>query len=122
MANLAILVGNVEYRNLSRLVCCHDDVVAMTQLLAATSKFSEIATIEDATADDLKASVREALDKVPSPDELFFYFTGHGSQQDGSFFFCATDFDQKHPNQTGLSLHNLYDMLRTAKASLVVTV
>ena len=122
MPNLAILVGNVEYRTQSRLACCHDDVVAMKQLLEETGKFAEIDSIEDASADELKTRIREALRKVPSPGELFFYFTGHGFQQDGTFFFCATDFEPKIPNQTGLSSQALYDLLRTSNAELVVTV
>src|SRR5258706_12122115 len=78
MANAAILVGNIEYQRLSKLECCHDDLLAIKQLLEATEKYEEITIIENAEADPLKSQLRAAVDKVQSPEELLFYFTGHG--------------------------------------------
>src|SRR5258706_4299626 len=77
MANAAILVGNIEYQRLSKLECCHDDLLAIKQLLEATEKYEEITIIENAEADPLKSQLRAAVDKVQSPEELLFYFTGH---------------------------------------------
>jgi hypothetical protein len=122
MSNLAILVGNVAYRTLTKLECCHDDVVAVQDLLKATGKYEEIVVIEDKDADRLKFDLRAAVEKVKSPNELFFYFSGHGYQHETDFFYCATNFDLNRPNETGLSTSELHTLLRLADADLVVKV
>ena len=122
MSNTAILVGNTRYTSLSELACCHDDLVAMKELLEATLRYShsDIEVIENADADDLKARVREAIAKQSSVDELFFYFTGHGCQQDEDFYYCGTEFDPMKPNRTGISTNELHALLRMASADVVV--
>ena len=124
MSNTAILVGNTRYTSLSELACCHDDLVAMKELLEATLRYShsDIEVIENADADDLKARVREAIAKQSSVDELFFYFTGHGCQQDEDFYYCGTEFDPMKPNRTGISTNELHALLRMASADVVVKV
>ena len=122
MANIAILVGNSDYHSLGTLACCHDDLLAMRELLEATGKYAEIEIIENTQADDLKSRIRAVIDKGPSTDELLFYFTGHGYQYDSEFFYCTTNFDSKRPNETGLSSSELHTLLRLANADLVVKV
>lgn len=122
MPNLAILIGNADYRVMPKLGCCHDDVHAIDELLKATEKFEEVITIENAEADALKTQLRNALDKVKSPEELFLYFTGHGHVHEMEFYHCATDFDAKRPNETGLSTTELHTLLRPSDARLVVKV
>ena len=122
MANAAILVGNSQYSNLQPLACCRDDLLAMKQLLEITEKYDSIAVVEDATADELKQRLRDAVDKVPAPSELFFYFTGHGCAWEGELIYCATNFDGAKPNQSGLSTPELHTILRLANARLVVKV
>ena len=122
MANSAIVVGNSEYRNLSKLDCCREDVLAIKLLLEATEKYDEITIIENTDADSFKSQLRTAIDKVQSPDELFFYFTGHGYQQETDFFHCAANFDSKRPNETGVSTTELHTILKLADANLVVKV
>ena len=94
----------------------------MRQLLEATEKYESIAVIENVAADDLKQRLRDAVDKVNTPAELFFYFTGHGHARDGELFHCATNFDGERPNETGLSTTELHTILRLADAALVVKV
>lgn len=122
MSNLAILIGNTDYCALNRLDCCRDDVLAMKELLLATGKYPQVEVIENAEADDLKTRIRNAIDKVQSPEELFFYYTGHGCQFEEEFFYCATNFDTKRPNETGISTSDLHTLLRLAGADLVVKV
>jgi hypothetical protein len=122
MANAAILIGNSEYRHQTALACCSDDLAAMKQLLEATQKYDAISVIENADADSLKQQLRDAVDRVPSPAELFFYFTGHGYGLEGELYYCATDFIVSQPNQTGLSTSELHTILRSANAALVVKV
>ena len=122
MNNIAILVGNTEYDSLANLSCCKDDLLAMQELLAATDRFSVIEVIENAHADSIKTQIRSEISRHQSVGELFFYFTGHGCQRDDEFYYCATGFDHKHPNTTGISTTELHDLLRMAKADLVVKV
>lgn len=122
MANAAILVGNSQYRHLNELACCRDDVSAMKELLEATEKYASIVVVENVDADELKSSMRAAIDGLANTDELLFYFTGHGHQQEDEFYYCATTFDSKRPNETGLSTSELHTLLRLAGANLVVKV
>lgn len=122
MTRTAILVGNSKYASLTDLPCCHNDLLAMKELLEATQQYSEIEIVEDTNARVLKAGIRSLLERVQCPEELFFYFTGHGGIQGNEFYFCATDFDKKRPNTTGLGHEELHGLLRQAKANLVVKV
>ena len=122
MPNLAILIGNSNYNSLHPLICCRDDVLAMKALLVATEKYHDIEVIENAEADDLKTRIRGVIDRAQSPTELFFYYTWHGYQLEDEFYYCATNFDAKRPNETGISTTELHTLLRLAEADLVVKV
>jgi hypothetical protein len=122
MPDIAILVGNTEYRSLANLDCCRADVLAMRELLDATEKYETIEIIENADANDLKAKLRATIDKAKSPTELFLYYTGHGYSYEDEFFYCATNFDSNRPNETGLSTTDLHTFLRLANADLVIKV
>lgn len=122
MPNIAILVGNTEYRSLAQLDCCAADLVAMNELLVATEKYETIEVVENADANDLKEKIRSAVEKAKSPAELFFYYTGHGYSYQDEFFYCATNFDNNRPNETGLSTTDLHTLFRLASADLVIKV
>jgi hypothetical protein len=122
MANVAILVGNTKYQALSPLNCCAEDLRAIKDLLDATAKFDAVEMILDAESAQLKDRIREKVDACESVDEIFFYFTGHGFQHEAEFFFCATNFDAKRPNETGLSNTELHTLLKSTEAKLVVKV
>lgn len=122
MSSIAILVGNSTYSNLTALNCCRDDIQAMRQLLQATDNYADIHVVENVGADDLKSQLRSAIDCGRPLNEIFFYFSGHGVQSENEFFFCASNFDQRHPNETGLSVSELHALLRLGNAELVVKV
>jgi hypothetical protein len=122
LANIAILIGNTEYQTLCDLDCCGKDVLAIKELLEATNKFDTIELILNSDSFQLKERIRTAIDAHKSIGEIFFYFTGHGYQHDAEFFFCATNFDAKRPNETGISNSELHTLLRAPEADLVVKV
>lgn len=122
MANIAILIGNTKYETLSGLPCCESDVLAIKELVEATNKFGSVEVILNHTSSQLKDRMRSAFDNYGPVGEVFFYFTGHGSANETDFFFCATNFDTKRPNETGLSHSDLLDLLRSLDAELVVKV
>ena len=90
--------------------------------MEATERYSDIEVIENTNADDLKAQMRAAIDRQSSVSEIFFYFTGHGYQQDYEFYYCATEFDASRPNATGISTDELHALLSIVKATVVVKV
>ena len=122
MTNVAILVGNTEYQSLGNLPCCHDDLIAIRELLDATKKFSKIELIENSDADALKSQLRAIVDTNSPIEELFFYFSGHGCLYKDEFYCCATNFSQKRPNDTGISNKDLHTILKLADPELVVKV
>ena len=122
MSNIALLVGNSSYSALGRLDCCSADVDAMRALLHATQKYDRIEKLENLTADNLKAKLRACLDGIGTASEVFFYFSGHGFQSESDFYLCATNFDGRRPNETGLSTLELHTLLKLADAELVVKV
>ena len=122
MTNAALIVANSTYASLSDLPCCHDDSVAIRELLEATKRFAVIKVIENVTADALKLTIRDVLDNLQSAGEIFFYYTGHGCQKRDEFYHCATDFDSSRPNLSGLSSSELHDLLRPSNAATVVKV
>lgn len=122
MANIAILIGNSEYETLSALPCCEADVLAVKELVEATEKFESIEVISNSASSQLKDRVRCAFDNHRPIGEVFLYYTGHGFLHETEFFFCATNFDIKRPNETGLSNSELHVLLRSLDAELVVKV
>lgn len=123
MANVAILVGNVNYvREEDRLECCADDVRAMQELITATQKYEKICALTDVDSDKFREEILQALSGHDTIEEIFFYFTGHGHYDGREFFHCATNFDGERPNETGLSNTDLHTILKGANPELVVKV
>lgn len=122
MSNVAVVLGNAQYQSLKRLACCEADVEAMKALLEATGKYEKITAVVDADADRMKEAVRETVSDDSPIDEVFFYFSGHGTQIESEFYFCGTGFDSTRPNETGLSTTDLHVLLRAVNPKLVVKV
>ena len=122
MANVAVLIGNTDYKLLDKLECCKADVEAMQDLLAATGRFDSIEVILNSDSGGLKERIRTVIDAHKSISEIFFYYTGHGFMRGREFYYCATDFDDKRPNETGLANSELHVLLRSLEADLVVKV
>jgi hypothetical protein len=123
MNNVAILIGNTDYKPpFHQLHCCADDLKAIAQLIGSTQKFEAIETILNKSASELKETLRAVIDNNSPINEIFFYYTGHGFQGDGEFYICPTDFSKDHPNETGLSTAETHMLLRSSEARIVVKV
>lgn len=122
MANVAILVGNTNYQRLNPLVCCGEDLIAIKELIDATGKFEAVDLLLNCESSQLKDRIRAEIDRHATIEEIFFYFTGHGYEHEAEFYFCATNFDARRPNETGLSNSDLHTLLRSTEAELVVKV
>ena len=122
MANIAVLVANTEYRSGGSLACCAQDLAAVEELIQSTRRFPVVETLLNQESSQLKDRIRSVVDNNSNIEEIFFYFTGHGYQNEADFFFCATNFDVRRPNETGLSNDDLHTLLRPANAELVIKV
>lgn len=124
MDKIAILIGNSNYINLPNLTCCMADVEAVNELLQAGGKYNQIEVLTDKNAAQTKDKLRDILNTnaTNSSNEIFFYFSGHGHQGKDDFYFCATDFDELRPNETGLSQSELHTLLRATNPELVIKV
>jgi hypothetical protein len=122
LANVAVLIGNTDYKLLNKLECCSADVRAMEELLAAAGRFDSIEVILNSDSAHLKEAIRTVIDVHKCISEVFFYYTGHGFMRGSEFYYCATDFDDKRPNETGLANSELHVLLRSLEADLVVKV
>lgn len=116
------MIGNTKYETLGALACCEEDVIAVKELLDATEKFDCVEVILNSDSPHLKDRIRAVIDAHKPIQEIFFYFTGHGFQHETDFFYCATNFDAKRPNETGLSNSELHTLLRSPEADVVVKV
>jgi len=122
MPSIAILLGNANYDQQDKLECCIADVMAMKALVEATERYSTVHARIDVDGEMMRQIIREALEGEEKVEEIFFYFSGHGAQIDGEFFYCGTGFNSAKPHQTGLSHTALHDMLRAAAPELLVKV
>ena len=94
----------------------------MKELLDETKKYSETVIIENRNKDTLISIVKNQIDKYQSLEELFFYFSGHGSRKNEEFFYCTKNFKEEQTNETGISNTYLNELLRNAKANLIVKI
>ncbi|GAA6210636.1 hypothetical protein NBRC116602_03760 [Hyphomicrobiales bacterium 4NK60-0047b] len=120
--NIAILIGNSEYSELTALDCCKQDVFKMKTLLSATDKFNQFIEFVDKPISEVKDALRTIARGSESIEELFFYFSGHGVSTQEDFFMCFKDFKETSPNTSGFARQELLGILRSFDADLVVNV
>jgi hypothetical protein len=119
---IAILFGNASYRNEHDLPCCVEDVAAMKALVEATGRFSAVHTHIDLNGDRMRQALREAVQPGIHYEEVFYYFSGHGTQIGEESYHCGTDYDGRRPNVTALSQNDLHDIVRAGNPQLLVKV
>lgn len=124
--NIAILIGISTYVNEADLPACWHDVENMRQVLAATGKYSDIHVIRERTdAIQVKQELRDffARHRVSKDDmeEVFVYFSGHGTYHDEALF-CCSDFDVNRPKSTSITNAELDDLFRSVSPQVAVKV
>lgn len=122
MTAIAILFGNASYLNEGDLPCCAEDVAAMKTLVEATGRFSAVHTHVDLSGDGMRQALREAVQLSINYEEIFYYFSGHGTQIGDEAYHCGTDYDGRRPNSTALSQNDLHDIVRAGNPQLLVKV
>lgn len=123
---VAILLGQSEYKNITRITACKNDLAVMGNLIRATDSFDQILVIDDKykTAGSAKEEIINFVELYKSNeiDELFLYFTGHGYFDGNDFFYLWGDFDQEKKRQTSLQNSEIDDLLNQFNPKLYVKV
>ncbi len=122
MTSIAILVSNSIYNSNETLACCKDDLIAIEKLFKATSRFEQIEILENLDSKSIKTRLREICEKKETCEEVVFYFTGHGYQNEEDLYYCATDFNSRKPNETGLSNEELHTYIRALEPQVFVKI
>jgi hypothetical protein len=120
----AILLGVSEYKNLPALPACTKDLEAVEGLLRKTSHYEYIFSLcRPEPAAQVKNLLLNFLAGVPKgPEEVLFYFSGHGDHREGELHFLLHDFDESRPKQTSLENSEVDLWLRQLMPDVAVKV
>ncbi len=122
--NIAFVIGNSDYDNLSKLEACKNDIKAIGDVLRATGKYGKIFIEENRTSAEIKKSIASKIDflrkEKTTIEELVFYYTGHGCHKNDQFYYLPTDYDLKRHNSTSLSNDEVDEMLKSLNPELTV--
>lgn len=120
---IAVVIGISRYENLEPLSACENDAKNIVKLLKATGEYAEVfALTQETEARRIKSSFIDFFDrhKGKKIDEVFFYFSGHGTYVPDNVLFCCSDFDPKYPSSTSLSNQEIDEYIRTINPELTV--
>lgn len=122
--NIAILIGMSEYKNLQSLPQCGNDVSLMKTIIQDVKKINNNEMLyingkengRDAT-DKIINFVNSFSEKKIRVDEVFFYFSGHGSSHknsNGDFQsrYLFTDYDDSRLNETSIAASYIDSLIR----------
>ncbi|MCW1862940.1 caspase family protein [Campylobacter jejuni] len=122
MKNIAILIGNSEYQNLSKLHFCRKDISSMQKILNLSKKF-KIHIFENYQSEQLKSELSKIIRELEKfkINELLFYYTGHGVFKE-QFYYLPINFTDKQFETTSLSNNELDNMLKSLDTEMVIKI
>ena len=124
--NIAIIIGVSIYLDTkNNLPGCKNDAKAIYNIIQKTEKFETILYInENETSSKTKELIANFIfeHKDSEIEELFFYYSGHGSFENDEFYYILSDFNPKKRNQTSLQNGEIDDLIRTLKPNLVTKI
>ncbi|WNG36665.1 caspase family protein [Archangium violaceum] len=121
---IAVLIGVSNY-SIGNLPACRRDVEILAQLLSATGAYQEILTLADDTS---SKSIKEKLTSfirthsASKPQQVLFYFSGHGEFADGELHMLCSDYEATKRKQTSLENSEVDNLLRQLGAELTVKI
>ncbi len=122
-ARLALVVGNDNYTNVSKLSNARNDAQSIARELQAAG--FAVTRVLDATRDSMNDSYDVFMRKIDKGDEVVFYFSGHGVQppQLGPYLL-PVDIKASDVNvvrRDGLSLDQLLaDLNKRARFAMII--
>jgi len=125
MKNLAILIGVADYQFINKLAPCDRDINLMSNILDISGKYQEVLLLNNSPSsttakDQIAEFIR--LHQETHIDEIFIYYTGHGTRIKDDFFYLFADFDEQRLEQTSLRNSEFDAMLKSLKPKLTVKV
>ncbi|GAB5990532.1 hypothetical protein OPLHCY645_27230 [Clostridium tetani] len=123
--NAAIIISVSEYENISKLPGCKNDFRLMSDLIKATGKYDKILEIhENTSSTKVKENLTNFFTEIQdyNVNELFFYYTGHGTFDGEDLKFALTDFLSEKLNATTLSNDFIDQQIRAIEPQLTVKV
>lgn len=122
---IAILVGVSQYQHEAALPPCENDLRMITDIIKGTGKFDDYIVIGNSPkGGDAKSEIASFIRKYQKEkiDEVFFYYTGHGTRYTGDFLFVFSDFIKDKIEQTSLRNSELDSMLKSLSPELAIKV
>lgn len=122
---IGILIGISEYENYNNLPGCDNDINAISEVLNASKEFDEIKVFsKNVKSNIVKSELSKLFEdwKSQSIEELFFYFSGHGSFISNEFYYILSDFDESQKRQTSLQNSEIDSMIKSIKPKMVTKV
>ncbi|TIH19103.1 caspase family protein [Marinifilum sp. JC120] len=122
---LAILVGVDKYVNENDLPPCGNDLELMSIFVKKSNHYDDCLTVElSPKASLVKSELSNFIRRYQEEDieEVFFYYTGHGTTIADDFLYLFTDFDKSKAGQTSLKNSELDGMLKSLNPNLAIKV
>ena len=122
---VAIVLGVAKYSNLDNLESVTNDVAAMSALLKATGRYPGILELAgELPAEPTKRKIIEYLSdfKAKDVDEVFFYFSGHGSRIEERLVFPMSDWSPDKQRSNSIQNDELDRWLKGLNPRLAVKV
>lgn len=125
MKNYAIILGVSEYLNAHNLPACKNDADKMYKLLDATGKYEILQMDETLKKTEIIEKIDSFIDDTDLAEgigEIFFYFSGHGDQDDTDMHYILQDTERDRINATALNNNELDNVIREKNPKLFVKV
>lgn len=115
---LALVIGNDNYQNVSKLQKAGNDAVAIATELRAAG--FEVSLYRDLDYRSMVKATESMYSKIKGGDEVVVFFAGHGVQIKSGNFLLPTDIEattESAVEKTSYALHDLTERLEAAKAA-----
>jgi len=122
---IALLIGVSKYDNEANLPPCKKDIQVVSKIIAGSGCYDDCLTLDgNEKSTTLKAEVASYIRKHQDDaiDEIFFYYTGHGSSTSDDFLYLFSDFSSSKIEQTSLRNSEFDSMLKSLSPKQTIKV
>lgn len=122
---IALLIGVSKYDNEADLPPCKKDIQVVSKIIAGSESYDDCLTLDgNEKSATLKAEVASYIRKHQDDtiDEIFFYYTGHGSSTPDDFLYLFSDFSSSKVEQTSLRNSEFDSMLKSLSPKQTIKV
>lgn len=122
---IALLIGISEYNNVRNLAPCQRDIELMHAIISESNKYEDILVLKNnpqslEAKDKISSFIRE--NQKENIEEVFIYYTGHGTRHKDDFLYLFSDFDNQKIEQTSLRNSEFDTMLKSLNPQLTIKV